>query len=965
MSNNTLKYKTRGSSTPNRKPKVCFFSHTNDFDKYFDMISDDILASQNCSVWYMKSISLPIDQITAFDLSQMQLFVVPVTRQFLTDNNNPATEILTYALKQNIPILPIMVEVELDYLYAEKFHNMQYLNRMDQHPAAIPYTVKLSKFLSHVLISDEEAEKIRSAFDAYIFLSYRKKDRRFAQEIMKLIHKDEYCERIAIWYDEFLIPGEDFDTSIQKALEKSSLFSMAVTPNIVHEENYVMDVEYPMAQSLNKPILPIEIVPTDRAELYAHYLDIPEPINTFDALKLYNKLHDMLHASTRPTDDAEQIFFIGLAYLSGTDVEVDREKGIKLIEKAAEADLNEAVRKLVDIYSKGNSSAQDYEKACAWEKKLIEKYADIAEKSYEYKDAVRCFKEIMNFVDLADDHRDTERVLKLCERAYNIARKLYLGGTWKMIAKRICSFLKRSDRYDYRREITYDLLKCCRLALKHYYDIDIREQVEKWLNQTDILVKVLERNFDDDLANEEFFATYYVFTEICIKNEKYDEARTYVQKMSAILDNWVDAKESIDFRIRQAAVCQKEGEIHLAVDNLAQAHICQQKSTDLLLKIASEYPEDATIALQLIEAWNRLGVICCHEQAEKNARECLNAALKIIEDFKYQGYDWKESLWYARLLMLSGDIFVLEKDNEKALEMYHIAHKIFSGISKDAVSAQIHRDISYTALQMGICYEWTDKWEEAFEWYMRSNSGYADVCALSKNIMDARRQGDVCIRLWNNAIHRDDPVLEKEWYKKSLFLYREVAKISNSECDKMKLNDLTADRKRLKESGKIRGIDPDDPSIFIQYIVNHPVKYDKSIQMYIETEIGKLVEKCLQMQGHAMKEGEYTAFTKLAVSLKNRDHENGMEGWTSIVLDYFGKHNNAFIEYDECAALIINFCGCYGINHIRYIIGGKEKYINGYFNHYCSEPFWEMPVQRIQYLDLWKAMHSWIMASKT
>ena len=66
--------------------------------------------------------------------------------------------------------------------------------------------------------TESAKEKIRAAFDAYIFLSYRKKDRAYAQELMHLIHKNRFCKDIAIWYDEFLTPGESFRANVEKMM---------------------------------------------------------------------------------------------------------------------------------------------------------------------------------------------------------------------------------------------------------------------------------------------------------------------------------------------------------------------------------------------------------------------------------------------------------------------------------------------------------------------------------------------------------------------------------------------------------------------------------------------------------------------------------------------------------------------------------------------------------------------------
>ena len=73
-------------------------------------------------------------------------------------------------------------------------------------------------------MSDEAYEKIRQAFDAYIFLSYRKKDRKHAQEIMSRIHENDFMRDIAIWYDENLTPGRDFNDEIFAIMNKSDIF---------------------------------------------------------------------------------------------------------------------------------------------------------------------------------------------------------------------------------------------------------------------------------------------------------------------------------------------------------------------------------------------------------------------------------------------------------------------------------------------------------------------------------------------------------------------------------------------------------------------------------------------------------------------------------------------------------------------------------------------------------------------
>ena len=85
-----------------------------------------------------------------------------------------------------------MVEKGLEQSFKSICGEKQLLDRTNDDPTSIPYKKKLEDYLSVVLIGAELSEKIRRAFDAYIFLSYRKKDRKVAQELMRTIHKKHF-----------------------------------------------------------------------------------------------------------------------------------------------------------------------------------------------------------------------------------------------------------------------------------------------------------------------------------------------------------------------------------------------------------------------------------------------------------------------------------------------------------------------------------------------------------------------------------------------------------------------------------------------------------------------------------------------------------------------------------------------------------------------------------------------------
>lgn len=91
-------------------------------------------------------------------------------------------------------------------------------------------------------------------------------------------------------------------------MDRSSLFILAVTPNIVAlnaagEENYVVRREYPEALERGKKVIAAELDRTDRGALLLKFDDLPECINAWDELVLDESL-SFLDAPDNCEDDA-------------------------------------------------------------------------------------------------------------------------------------------------------------------------------------------------------------------------------------------------------------------------------------------------------------------------------------------------------------------------------------------------------------------------------------------------------------------------------------------------------------------------------------------------------------------------------------------------------------------------------------------------------------------------------------
>ncbi len=383
-----IKVKMKNKKDIDKKPRVYFTCHPEDFEKYFNKICDDILEISDCAIYYTIDMTDPIEEEDKeADLARNNLFVIPVSRKLLTTPNRAMDEDFTYAIKEHIPILPIMMEPNIYAIYSKpnKFGELQYLNPYSIDLTAISYDEKLKRYLESVLISDEMAKRVRAAFDAYIFLSYRKIDRRYANELMRLIHKLPEYRDIAIWFDEFLTPGESFKENIERILSECKIFTLLVTPRLLEKvvdengeerDNYVIGVEFPAAckkkTETGLEILAVEMEETDRVSLAA--MEIDDYVNPINERVFNERLIDCLSKIViqSQNNNSKHNFMIGLAYLEGIDVEVDRIRALELISDAAETGLPEAMAKLISMHTDGVGVPINQDEALKWSDKLAD-----------------------------------------------------------------------------------------------------------------------------------------------------------------------------------------------------------------------------------------------------------------------------------------------------------------------------------------------------------------------------------------------------------------------------------------------------------------------------------------------------------------------------------------------------------------------------------------------------------------
>lgn len=146
-----LKYRTNetnGENVPGMK--VYFACHPDDFEQTFNRICEDIFGVLQCFIYYTEDVSAEIlRKDPEAVLSDMDLFVIPVTSRLLSEGNPAVDAVLSYAQKERMPVLPILMEEGVSEKYGrdDRFHDLPYIDSCEQDDTGLSYEKKLKKYL--------------------------------------------------------------------------------------------------------------------------------------------------------------------------------------------------------------------------------------------------------------------------------------------------------------------------------------------------------------------------------------------------------------------------------------------------------------------------------------------------------------------------------------------------------------------------------------------------------------------------------------------------------------------------------------------------------------------------------------------------------------------------------------------------------------------------------------------------
>jgi tetratricopeptide (TPR) repeat protein len=707
----TITRKARGTEIPHRAQKVFFCCDPQNADKRDGLIADllSMDAGMDCVVSYLETEDGIDPEALRKELQEHQAVALWVTARLLDSMTNGTTPVEDSLAKElNVPILPIAEYGELFPRFTELAGAIHGIARSDAE-----YRVKLKAQMESFLASEEIIKEIQEkAFTANMFLSYRKIDIQEARSFMKALHDLEGFKAVSVWYDNFLTAGRIFSEEIEKSIRESNAFALLVTPNLLEKnaegkDNYVMSTEYPFARRENKPVLPVEALPTDPGRFAELFPGATAAVSINDRAALSAALRETLGESAYLGQmDSERAYLLGNAYLKGFGLERDFDRGTRLLELASEGSGSSALsaaEQLAEIHREGIGTGIDYAKALEWMRQDVVLSEQIHGK--EHPDTAMTYN---NIAGVYDKQGDYPRALEWNYKALEIQEKV-LGKEHPDTAT---IYNNIAGVYDNQGDYP-QALEWLHKALAIYEKVLGKEHPDTATIYNNI-ARVYDSQGDYPRALEWYQKALAIYERVLGK-EHPGTAVTY-NNIAGVYRNQGDYPRALEWYQKALAICEKVlGKEHpdtaMMYNNIARVYDNQgdypqalewnQKALVIREKVlGKEHPHTATTYNNIAELYDNQG-------DHPRALEWFHKALAINE--KALG---KEHPAIAVTYNNIGLVYAKQGDYPQALEWFHKVSVVY-----EKVWGKEHPDTAKTYNTIaGVCVLQGD-YPQAREWY--------------------------------------------------------------------------------------------------------------------------------------------------------------------------------------------------------------------------------------------------------
>lgn len=263
------------------KKRIFISAHPVDRIDWLDRIVETVESTERCTAVYNP---VPSDKLGLPE--NIDAVVVLASVKYFTWANSGYTSEFFAAVRDGVRVIPILIEGNQNTvdLVNMRLGKIQYIDAAENPEFA------MSTLFAHLVAEERVVDRSLPS----VFISYRKKDREYMHELVKQIERYEHFDKINLWYDEIITPGENYSKSILRELDECDLFILVVTPNILEPSNYVKKVEYKRAESAGKRIIAIEAEKTDKTALKEAFSGLTAPVGIKQSGAIFSVLTELI-----------------------------------------------------------------------------------------------------------------------------------------------------------------------------------------------------------------------------------------------------------------------------------------------------------------------------------------------------------------------------------------------------------------------------------------------------------------------------------------------------------------------------------------------------------------------------------------------------------------------------------------------------------------------------------------------
>ena len=661
-----------------------------DVESVSESISDLLLKQRNCAVFYSKSDALKMDQvdkINAFRHVQCVIFPVYSEKSLLMDKSK---EDLNICMAEHIPVIPVFMDDHESSDFFEKyqkiFRDLQLLMPFNSDPTKLPFENVLEHYLEGAITDDMELydvyqregeflhtinEQIKSAFRGSVFLSYRKKNRRIAQELINTIRSEPALADIMIWYDEYLALGESYNAELADRINNCDFMILLGTADTLEKGNYILSHEYPKACDAKKKIILACADKKVEALCKKHFSKAEIILKENELYHLPNILKELFGGTSDKMEDCpdKKNYLLGRAYMDGKLTETDRKLGVALIERAANNSYIPAMMLMAHLYHIGMGVEVSPEKRREWLARADET-TDKCAKSKKHN-----FKELLSLIRLNNDQGDIYLKQTDMENAFKSYEKMLKYA-----------LMIRECETDVISWGTYHIMALNKLANTCIYQAD-NKKARSYLQEA---LRIHDEIKDRPKAGGglDYATTLSLLGNVERNETNYSEAaRLYRLAIDATKITSNMARFARAYYIR-CDVADSLGIIEMLQGNISSAEQCFKNLLEIAMAYMREF-NDSDSKHFVCCAYRRLGDVLSQAGNMTETADCYINAVKYAESFhSLERTVSSHTLIYECCVSAGKAMYSLKKYSE-AKEYLHKAERLISDSSENFVKVVV------------------------------------------------------------------------------------------------------------------------------------------------------------------------------------------------------------------------------------------------------------------------------------